>query len=78
MRAYGYLQVTAERRADGQARGLRIARVTAGVPRDPLPGALIVKVALDVPDEWANIQTVEAAADIGLATLVLEPYEAVA
>lgn len=75
MKAYGYVQVTADRRKDGAARSLRLARVTAGVPRDPLPGALVLKVAVDVPDEWANIQTVEAAASAGLAAIVLEPYE---
>jgi hypothetical protein len=75
MKATGYLQVTADRRSDGRARALSIARVTQRAPRDPLPGALVVRVELDIPDELAHVQTVEAAAKAGMLTLVIAPEE---
>jgi hypothetical protein len=73
MKAHGYLQIVADRRSDGRARSLAIKRVTARSPRDPLPGALIVRVSIDVPDELTHVQSVEAAAKAGMLTLVLEP-----
>jgi hypothetical protein len=72
VKARGFLQIVPERRADGVARELRIMRVTKRSPLDPLPGAIIVKVCIDVPDELANVQTVEVAAKAGMLTLVLE------
>jgi hypothetical protein len=75
MKATGFLQVVADRRPDGRARSLSLARVTQRAPRDPLPGALVVKVSLDIPDELAHVQTVEAAAKAGMLTLVIVPDE---
>lgn len=72
MKANGYLQIVPERTATGRARSLSIQRVSQRVPRSPLPGAIIVQVSLDIPDDIAHVQTVEAAVSAGAATIVLE------
>lgn len=77
MKASGFVQVVPERRGDGRARPhAHIARVTGKFPRVPLPGAIVVKVVLDIPDVIADAQTVEAAIEAGATTIVFEPEEA--
>lgn len=76
MRAHGYVQIIPERTPGGQARSLTIQRVTQRYPTVPLPGAIIVEVLIDVPDEIASVQTAEAALEVGVATVVLEPQPA--
>lgn len=75
MKATGYLQIVPERTAAGRARSLSIQRVSQRVPRSPLPGAIIVQVSLDIPDDIAHVQTIEAAVAAGAATIVLEAIE---
>jgi hypothetical protein len=75
MKAIGFVQVIPERTPSGVARRASIARVTSKCPRQPLPGALIVRVVLDIPDELANVQTAEAAVAAGMLTLTLEAPE---
>jgi hypothetical protein len=71
MKATGYLQIVPERRPDGRVRSLGIARVTNRCPRSPLPGAIVIRVSIDVPEALANVQTVEAAAEAGMLTIAL-------
>lgn len=73
MKAQGFIQVVPERNALGRAKSLTIKRVTSRYPRDPLAGAIVMRVAVEIPEELANVQTVEAAASAGMLTLVLEP-----
>lgn len=75
MQARGFAQVIIDRTQAGRARSASIKRVTSRYPRDPLPGALVVALAIDIPEALANVQTVEAAAKAGMLTLVLEPEE---
>lgn len=77
MKARGYLQIIPTRTTKGQARFLTIKRVTQTHPRDPLPGAIIVGVSIEIPDEVAHAQTVEAVAKAGALAVVIEPEEAV-
>lgn len=76
MKAHGYLQIVPDRRSDGKARSLSIQRVTQRHPRDPLPGAIVVGVSIDIPEEVASAQTVEAVAAAGALSVVIEPEEA--
>jgi hypothetical protein len=76
VKASGFIQIVPKRNTQGRATALHIARVTSRSPRDPLPGAIVVRVSIDVPEELANVQTVEAASKAGMLTLVLEAPEA--
>ncbi len=70
MIARGFIQIVPDRSPSGRARGLSIQRVTRRHPRDPLPGAIVMEVAVSVPDAIANVQTVEATAEAGMLTWV--------
>jgi len=57
MRAAGYVQIVADTiTMDNKPRSLKIARVTKTYPRDPLPGAIVVKLSVEVPDELLSLQ----------------------
>lgn len=71
MKATGFLQIVPERGPSGRARALTIANVTGRYPRKPLPGAIILKAEIDIPDALAHAQTIEAAAEAGACTIVL-------
>lgn len=75
MKARGFLQIVPERNSQGRARSLSIQRITQRAPRDPLPGAIIVEVGIDIPDEIASVQTVSAAVKAGACMIVIGPPE---
>jgi hypothetical protein len=75
VKANGFLQVIPERDVAGRALRFTFGPVTQRYPRVPLAGALVVRVSLDIPEELANVQTVEAAVEAGMTTLVLHNYD---
>jgi len=75
MKAYGFIQIVPERHPDGSVRRLKMERVSSRYPQSPLPGAITVRVALDVPDEIASVQTVEAAVEAGCVVVTLPLIE---
>lgn len=57
MKATGYVQLIADKTDyAGRPTSLKMARVGKRYPADPLPGAIIVKLSVDVPDELLNLQ----------------------
>lgn len=75
MKAHGFLQIIPDRDSTGRARALKIERVTGKYPYSPLPGAIVVKVNVEIPDDVANVQTAEAAIEAGVVTMWFEPVE---
>lgn len=75
MKAHGFLQIIPERDSQGRTRSLKPERITQKYPYSPLPGAIVVKIAVDIPDEIAAVQTAEAAIEAGVVTMWFEPTE---
>ena len=71
MRATGYVQLVADRvDREGRPISLKFGRVSQKYPREPLPGAIVLKLAVEVPDDLLRLQA-EVIADSELATVVV-------
>lgn len=76
MKATGYVQLTADDvDYHGLPTRLKMARVSKRYPRDPLPGAIIVRLSIEVPDELLRMQA-DVILDIEEAALALANQEA--
>jgi hypothetical protein len=75
MLATGHVQIIPRRTAGGRVRELVLGNVTQQFPRHPSPGAIVVKLRLEVDEKLLQPRVLEGKVPPGAATIVLEVPE---
>lgn len=82
MKALAYLQVVPQFSSSGRVLGIRLAKMSTRLPREPLAGALLLRVVVEVPDQVlapidVQVQVpADAIARTAAATAVVVPRQA--